>query len=96
MPPRAPTRVQFLAAAAQAKSSCCCSGQPCSIPYRKPAWNVSPAPVVSTTLATGDAGASAVELAIITAIVLGIAAALLVVIQTFVGKEQTKISGTNG
>jgi cytochrome c biogenesis factor len=44
----------------------------------------------------GDAGASAVELAIITAIVLGIAAALLVVIQTFVGKEQTKISGTNG
>jgi hypothetical protein len=44
----------------------------------------------------GDAGASAVELAIITAIVLGIAAALLLVIQTFVGKEQTKISGTDG
>ena len=44
----------------------------------------------------GDTGASAVELAIITAIVLGIAAALLVVIQTFVKKEQTKISGTNG
>jgi cytochrome c biogenesis factor len=44
----------------------------------------------------GDAGASAVELAIITAIVLGIAAALLVVIQTFVNKEQTKISGTDG
>jgi hypothetical protein len=44
----------------------------------------------------GDAGASAVELAIITALILGVAAGLLVVITTFVHKEQTKISGTNG
>jgi hypothetical protein len=40
-----------------------------------------------------DRGASAVELAIITAVVLGIAAALLIVIQQFVQGEQSQIHG---
>jgi Flp pilus assembly pilin Flp len=40
-----------------------------------------------------DRGASAVELAVITAVILGIAIALLVVIQNFVTGEQGKISG---
>jgi len=40
-----------------------------------------------------DRGASAVELAVITAVILGIAIALLVVIQNFVTREQGKISG---
>ena len=40
-----------------------------------------------------DRGASAVELAVITAVVLGIAIALLVVIQNFVTNESGKISG---
>jgi len=44
----------------------------------------------------GDAGASAVELAIITAIILLVAVGLLAAIQAFVRKEQTKIQGTNG
>lgn len=40
-----------------------------------------------------DRGASAVELAIITAIILGIAIALLTVIGNFVGSESGKIHG---
>ena len=40
-----------------------------------------------------DRGASAVELAVITAVVLGIAIALLVVIQRFVKNESGKITG---
>ena len=40
-----------------------------------------------------DRGASAVELAVITAVVLGIAIALLVVIQNFVTNESGKITG---
>jgi Flp pilus assembly pilin Flp len=43
-----------------------------------------------------DRGASAVELAVITAIILGIAVALLAIIGAFVGKEQSKIQSTNG
>jgi Flp pilus assembly pilin Flp len=41
----------------------------------------------------GDAGASAVELAIITAVILGIAVALLLVIKTFVTSESSQIHG---
>jgi hypothetical protein len=41
----------------------------------------------------GDRGASAVELAIITAMILGIALALLVVIKKFVLKESNQIHG---
>ncbi len=41
----------------------------------------------------GDRGASAVELAIITAVILGIAIGLLVVIQTFVTHESNQIHG---
>jgi hypothetical protein len=40
-----------------------------------------------------DAGASAVELAIITAVILGIAAALLLVIKNFVTSESARIHG---
>jgi hypothetical protein len=40
-----------------------------------------------------DAGASAVELAIITAVILGIAAALLLVIKNFVTTESARIHG---
>jgi hypothetical protein len=40
-----------------------------------------------------EAGASAVELAIITAVILGIAAALLLVIKNFVTTESAKIHG---
>ena len=40
-----------------------------------------------------DHGASAVELAVITAVVLGIAIALLIVIQNFVTNESGKITG---
>jgi hypothetical protein len=40
-----------------------------------------------------DAGASAVELAIITAVILGIAAALLLVIKNFVTSESAQIRG---
>jgi hypothetical protein len=40
-----------------------------------------------------DAGASAVELAIITAVILGIAAALLHVIKNFVTTESAQIHG---
>ena len=40
-----------------------------------------------------DAGASAVELAIITAVILGIAAALLLVIKNFVTTESAQIHG---
>jgi Flp pilus assembly pilin Flp len=43
-----------------------------------------------------DKGASAVELAVITAIILGIAVALLAVIGTFVSNEQGKIQSTKG
>jgi Flp pilus assembly pilin Flp len=43
-----------------------------------------------------DRGASAVELAVITAIILGIAVALLAIIGAFVSKEQNKIQSTNG
>jgi Flp pilus assembly pilin Flp len=41
----------------------------------------------------GDAGASAVELAIITAVILGIAVALLAVIKIFVNTESGQIHG---
>ena len=41
----------------------------------------------------GDAGASAVELAIITAVILGIAVALLAVIRIFVNDESSQIHG---
>ncbi len=41
----------------------------------------------------GDVGASAVELAIITAVILGIAVALLAVIKTFVSSESSQIHG---
>ncbi|HYZ54546.1 MAG TPA: hypothetical protein VE733_13745 [Streptosporangiaceae bacterium] len=41
----------------------------------------------------GDRGASAVELAIITAVILGIAVALLAVIKTFVSSESSRIHG---
>ena len=40
-----------------------------------------------------DAGASAVELAIITAVILGIAVALLAVIRIFVNDESSQIHG---
>ncbi len=40
-----------------------------------------------------DAGASAVELAIITAVILGIAATLLLVIKNFVTTESAQIHG---
>jgi hypothetical protein len=40
-----------------------------------------------------DTGASAVELAIITAVILGIAAALLLVIKNFVSTESAQIHG---
>jgi hypothetical protein len=40
-----------------------------------------------------DGGASAVELAIITAVILGIAAALLLVIKNFVTTESAQIHG---
>jgi hypothetical protein len=40
-----------------------------------------------------DTGASAVELAIITAVILGIAAALLLVIKNFVTTESAQIHG---
>ena len=43
--------------------------------------------------ARGDLGASAVELAIITAVILGIAVALLAVIKTFVSSESSQIHG---
>jgi len=43
--------------------------------------------------ARGDAGASAVELAIITAVILGIAVALLAVIRIFVTTESGQIHG---
>jgi hypothetical protein len=42
---------------------------------------------------SGDLGASAVELAIITAMILGIALALLVVIRVFVRTESSQIHG---
>jgi hypothetical protein len=41
----------------------------------------------------GDVGASAVELAIITAVILGIAVALLAAIKLFVNTETTQIHG---
>ncbi len=41
----------------------------------------------------GDLGASAVELAIITAVILGIAVALLAVIKIFVNSESSQIHG---
>jgi hypothetical protein len=43
--------------------------------------------------ARGDVGASAVELAIITAVILGIAVALLAVIRIFVNSESSQIHG---
>ena len=46
--------------------------------------------------AVGDRGASAVELAIITAVILVIAALILGAINEFVGKESDKIKGTAG
>jgi Flp pilus assembly protein TadG len=49
-----------------------------------------------TARAEGDRGASAVELAIITAVILVIAAVILAAIRAFVGKESNKIGGTSG
>jgi Flp pilus assembly pilin Flp len=48
---------------------------------------------LQVALRDNDRGASAVELAVITAVVLGIAIALLLVIQNFVLKESGKITG---
>lgn len=48
---------------------------------------------LQAALRDNDRGASAVELAVITAVVLGIAIALLVVIQNFVTNESGKITG---
>ena len=48
---------------------------------------------IRVALRDKDRGASAVELAVITAVVLGIAIALLVVIQNFVTNESGKITG---
>jgi Flp pilus assembly protein TadG len=45
------------------------------------------------TLRDKDRGASAVELAVITAVILGIAFALLLVIKTFVTTESNSITG---
>ena len=49
--------------------------------------------LLQVALRDNDRGASAVELAVITAVVLGIAIALLVVIQNFVSNESGKITG---
>ena len=46
--------------------------------------------------ADGDRGASAVELAVITAVILGIALILLGVIRAFVTNESSQISGNGG
>ncbi len=46
--------------------------------------------------ADGDRGASAVELAVITAVILGIAFGLLLVIKTFVTNESNQIGGNGG
>ena len=48
---------------------------------------------IGAARARGDLGASAVELAIITAVILGIAVALLAVIKTFVSSESSQIHG---
>ena len=48
---------------------------------------------LASARARGDAGASAVELAIITAVILGIAVALLAVIKIFVTSESGQIHG---
>jgi|HubBroStandDraft_5_1064220.scaffolds.fasta_scaffold53449_3 hypothetical protein len=44
----------------------------------------------------GDRGASAVELAVITAVILGIALTLLFVIKNFVTSESSQIQGGGG
>jgi hypothetical protein len=49
-----------------------------------------------TAAANRDRGASAVELAIITAVILGIAVALLLVIGNFVKGESSKINSNGG
>jgi Flp pilus assembly protein TadG len=49
-----------------------------------------------TAAAGRDRGASAVELAIITAVILGIAVALLLVIGNFVKGESSKINSNGG
>jgi hypothetical protein len=49
-----------------------------------------------TARAAGDLGASAVELAVITAVILGIAVALLAVIRAFVTNESGQINGGGG
>jgi Flp pilus assembly pilin Flp len=48
-----------------------------------------------TALADGERGASAVELAVITAVILVIAVALLGIIRTFVTTQSNQIQNTN-
>ena len=44
----------------------------------------------------GDAGASAIELAIITAVVVGLAVVVLLVVSTVVNNRSTEITNNNG
>jgi Flp pilus assembly protein TadG len=46
-------------------------------------------------LADKDRGASAVELAVITAVLVGLAVAILAIVVTFANKQGTAIQGTN-
>lgn len=46
-------------------------------------------------LAGGDRGASAVELAVITAVLVGLAVAILVIVVNFANKQGTAITNTN-
>jgi len=46
-------------------------------------------------LAAGDRGASAVELAVITAVLVGLAVAILVIVVNFANKQGTAITNTN-
>jgi hypothetical protein len=48
-----------------------------------------------TTVREKDRGASAIELAIITAVLVGLAAAILVIIVNFANKQGTSITNTN-
>ncbi len=47
------------------------------------------------SLDRGDRGASAIELAIITAVLVGLAAAILVIIVNFANQQSAKITQTN-
>jgi len=48
-----------------------------------------------TALAAKDRGASAVELAVITAVLVGLAVAILVIVVNFANKQGTAITNTN-